>query len=430
MLPAAEERIPALTSGEEIFSLAAGVDLAALDTHQGAREAQGKKPHQRDFSTNRILRVGKIWAKWSGTHQDRKCSWLETVSGSALDANGNTLADAKGRSFTWDFENRLIQVVNPSVGTTSFKYDPMGRRIQKAGPLGIMNYLYDGLDLIQELDATANDLASYAQGSGLDQPLATLRAGATFFYEEDGLPSVTSLSDSNGGLGETYGYDSFGTPVASTGSVTNSFEYTGREFDSETELYNYRARYFDFSTGRFLSEDPVRFGAGFNFYRYAADSPVNFIDSLGLAAAPSMPPSSSPLPPGWQVYEGGGGEATGWLSGLAGALEFLPALAIGPNNPNLNPDAVTAATINQANQKAGRQCQRRNRSCPDCMPPAGTIVYVVDTSHFHIPFFGRHWHLLVRSQNPNNCQCFWQRIGAGDGPPPANAQPLDPKNTW
>ena len=60
----------------------------------------------------------------------------------AYDANGNTLSDAQGRSFTWDFENRLTQATNPGVGTTTFRYDPFGRRIQKSGPLGITNYLY------------------------------------------------------------------------------------------------------------------------------------------------------------------------------------------------------------------------------------------------------------------------------------------------
>ena len=79
-----------------------------------------------------------------------------TTSGSAQathDANGNTLSDASGRSFTWDFENRLTQVVNPGVGTTTFRYDPFGRRIQKSGPLGTTNYLYDGDNAIEEADA-------------------------------------------------------------------------------------------------------------------------------------------------------------------------------------------------------------------------------------------------------------------------------------
>ena len=199
MLPAAEERTPALTSGEEIFSLAAGVALAALETHQGARAAQGKKTHQGIFSKNRTIAVGAKWAKWPGTHQDRKCSWSKTVLGSALDANGNTLSDAQGRGFTWDFENRMVQAVVPGTngGTTTFKYDPFGRRIQKSGPLGTTNYLYDGMSptVIEEVDSGGNALASYAQGPETDQPVAEVRSGTASYYLADGWarshPSAT-----------------------------------------------------------------------------------------------------------------------------------------------------------------------------------------------------------------------------------------------
>ncbi|HVO80920.1 MAG TPA: hypothetical protein VMT28_09320 [Terriglobales bacterium] len=61
-----------------------------------------------------------------------------------VDANGNTLSDAQGRSFTWDFDNRLSSITVPGVGTTTFRYDFFGRRIQKSGPLGTTNFLYDG----------------------------------------------------------------------------------------------------------------------------------------------------------------------------------------------------------------------------------------------------------------------------------------------
>lgn len=58
--------------------------------------------------------------------------------------------------------------------------------------------------------------------------------------------------------------------------------YTGRELDSETELYYYRARYYDDNTGRFPSEDPIRFKAGTNFYAYVLNNPVNDIDPTGF----------------------------------------------------------------------------------------------------------------------------------------------------
>ena len=46
------------------------------------------------------------------------------------DANGNTLSDPSGKSYSWDFENRLTQAVVPGAngGTASFKYDPFGRK--------------------------------------------------------------------------------------------------------------------------------------------------------------------------------------------------------------------------------------------------------------------------------------------------------------
>jgi YD repeat-containing protein len=248
MLPVAEEEMlsplaPSSAWGEErVFSFAAGVGLAALETHQGANTTRAKKPHQGIFSKNRRLRFSAMWAKWSGTHQDRSGSWWKSVLGSPLDANGNTLADASGKQYTWDFENRLTQAIVPGTngGTTTFKYDPFGHRIQKSGPLGTTNYLYDGPNDIEEVDGTGNGLARYTDGQRIDEPLAELRSGNTNFYEQDGLGSVVSLSNGTGTLSGTYIYDSFGNLTASTGTVTNPFRYTGREFDQETGIYYYR----------------------------------------------------------------------------------------------------------------------------------------------------------------------------------------------
>jgi RHS repeat-associated protein len=207
------------------------------------------------------------------------------VSGSALDANGNTLSDPSGKQYTWDFENRLTQVVNPGVGTTTFRYDPFGRRIQKSGPRGTTNYLYDSTNLLQEIDNGGNTLARYTQG-GIDEPFAELHAMAASYYEQDFIGSVTSLSNGTGAIANTYTYDSFGKLTASTGTLTNPFQFTGREFDSETGIYFYRARYYDSAEGRFISEDPIRFDGGNDFYTYVHDNPVLFRDPTGLCPSP------------------------------------------------------------------------------------------------------------------------------------------------
>ena len=169
----------------------------------------------------------------------------------------------------------------PGTGTIAFKYDPFGRRIQKSGPLGTTNYLYDGANSIEEVDNGGNVLARYARTKNLDEPLSELRSATTSYYQQDGLGSVTSLSNSTGALAETYTYDSYGRTTASTGTLTNPFQYTGREFDSETGLLFNRARYFDPSAGRFLSQDPIRFGGGVNFYAYTRNNPVVRTDPFG-----------------------------------------------------------------------------------------------------------------------------------------------------
>jgi YD repeat-containing protein len=103
------------------------------------------------------------------------------------DANGNTLTDAQGRTFTWDFENRLTQAVVPGTngGTTTFRYDPFGRRIQKFGPLGTTNYLYDGVTLVEEVDNAGNALTRYTQDASLDEVLAKVGTGGTVYFEGD-----------------------------------------------------------------------------------------------------------------------------------------------------------------------------------------------------------------------------------------------------
>jgi RHS repeat-associated protein len=208
---------------------------------------------------------------------------LSTPTGSyTYDANGNTLTDASGKSYTCDFENRLVSAVVPGTGTLAFKYDPFGRRIQNSSPIGTTNYLYDGKNLLEEADQSGNVLARYTQTEKIDEQLAELHSGGTSYYEADGLGSVTSLSSSAGAVANTYTYDSFGNLTNFTGTLSNPFRYTGREFDSETGAYYYRARYYNPTSGRFISEDPIKFKGGINFYAYVHNDPADLIDALGL----------------------------------------------------------------------------------------------------------------------------------------------------
>lgn len=112
-----------------------------------------------------------------------------------------------------------------------------------------------------------------------------LRSSATSYYQADGLGSITSLSNSSGTVVQTYNYygsSSFGSH-SSSGSIVSPFRFTGREYDDPIRLYFYRARYYDPSTGRFLSEDPIGFDGGVNWYAYTNNEPVLFLDPYGTS---------------------------------------------------------------------------------------------------------------------------------------------------
>ncbi len=93
--------------------------------------------------------------------------------------------------------------------------------------------------------------------------------------------SVVDLVNEQGEVVNHFVYDSFGNRTGST-TADFRFGYTGRELDTETGLYYYRARYYDSAVGRFISEDPIGFSAGdTNLYRYVGNNATNYTDPSG-----------------------------------------------------------------------------------------------------------------------------------------------------
>jgi len=77
-----------------------------------------------------------------------------------------------------------------------------------------------------------------------------------------------------------YTYDAYGNAISDNGEDDNPYRYCGESYDEETGLYYLRARYYDPSIGRFMSEDPAQ--DGLNWYVYCGNNPVMYIDPLGL----------------------------------------------------------------------------------------------------------------------------------------------------
>jgi RHS repeat-associated protein len=224
----------------------------------------------------------------------------------------------------WGYEESSEKT--PVGSGVSFKYDPFGRRVYKSSSSGTSVFAYDGDNLVEETNSSGTVVARYSQGLNIDEPLAMLRSGATSFYHTDGLGSISSLSNAAGALAQTYTFDSFGKQTGSSGSLTNPFQYTAREFDAETGLYYYRARYYDSSSGRFWSEDPLRFFSGqTSFYPYVEGNPVSLADPQGLTCYCTYSQSTGHL----KCVDAETGNVVADTTGYAGN-------GPGKNNPDMN----------------------------------------------------------------------------------------------
>lgn len=213
------------------------------------------------------------------------------------DANGNLVrktvkANANHTDFNYDAENRLVKVEEFAAGATTpafvstYRYDGLGRRIEKIGNGITRRHVYDREDILLEYEENNALLARYTHGRDVDEPVAVRRGGTDYFYHADGLGSITEVTGSIGDTAKTYAYDSWGNILEQSGTAENPYTFTGREFDSETGLYYYRTRYYDPQAGRFIQRDPAGFAGGdINLFAYVGSDPVTYIDPRGLLRA-------------------------------------------------------------------------------------------------------------------------------------------------
>jgi RHS repeat-associated protein len=174
--------------------------------------------------------------------------------------------------FSWDAQDRLRTITLPDGSVTRLRYDPLGRRVAttRDGQTRVQTY---GLDPNAVAETTGSASTRYTFGVGYDTPLAMSTAATTSYFQQDALGSVTSLTSATGAITGRYTYDTYGQIGADS-----PYTYTGREWDAPSGLYHYRARWYEPSTGRFISEDPV---PAANLYHYALGSPTDLADPSG-----------------------------------------------------------------------------------------------------------------------------------------------------
>jgi RHS repeat-associated protein len=212
----------------------------------------------------------------------------------SYDKNGNTSSKTNKTTneytkYYWNAENQMTRLEKYTqagdtipTSTAKYIYDGLGRRVAKNVDNTVTKYLYDQEDILLELDETDTILARYTHGPGIDEPLSLDKDAQSYYYIADGLGSIVKLMDTAGTVVNNYTYDAFGNIVEKTEGVANPYTYTAREYDAESGLYYYRFRYYDAKIGRFLSEDPIGFWAGVNFYVYVGNNPINWIDPFGF----------------------------------------------------------------------------------------------------------------------------------------------------
>lgn len=192
------------------------------------------------------------------------------------DDNGNMISDGV-RIITYNVDNMPVSVTVSGV-TTTLVYDGGGARVKKISPSsGTTVYI----GKFQEWRAGVNTNYIFAGGTRIAAKSGT----EVFYYHQDHLGSTRVVTDQNGQQVENTAYYPFGATQSDTGGVYVNHKYTSQEFDPETGLYYYNARYYNPVLGRFISADTLvpnpADPQALNRYSYVRNNPLIYIDPSG-----------------------------------------------------------------------------------------------------------------------------------------------------
>ena len=216
---------------------------------------------------------------------------VSTTSAVAYSARGD-LTQFGNWNYTYDATGNLIRAHNTqSNRLAKYGRDFSGHRAVKDVDGTKVVYFNWGTNPLEAWQVSNSTASSTIYEPGIDQPLAEIgnSGNVAFFYEQDWLGNVVLLTNAQGQVSESYSYDVWGKVTAKDGAgqpvqtPQSRFLFTGREFDSETGLYHYRARAYSTELGRFLQTDPIDFAGGDgNLFRYVSNNPINLWDPWGL----------------------------------------------------------------------------------------------------------------------------------------------------
>ena len=188
------------------------------------------------------------------------------------DANGN-MAGGAGRTITYDYDNRATSIVKDGAATINV-YDAGGQRIKKV--TSGFTTIYIG----KHYECTNGICTKYIFGSA--DRIASIEGTNTRYYHTDHLGSSSVITDGSGNSVQSIYYYPYGEIHTNNGSDVARYKFTGQEYDAETGLYYYGARYYDPKLARFITADTIVQDFSdpqtLNRYSYARNNPINLID--------------------------------------------------------------------------------------------------------------------------------------------------------
>ena len=213
------------------------------------------------------------------------------------DADGNQLSLHITTTNSFDAENRLIHIAY-SDGYTRMKYDGFNRlrEVLEYDSDGIrtscIRYVWNGWTPWAQLNSTNGVVRTFTWGvdlsgsiggaAGIGGLLAIRQGGTNYYVRSDGKGNVTEVRTTNGTLAAAYTYAPFGALLTQTNTYNQPFRFQTKLYHARSGFSYFGARWYDPTTGGWLSRDPSGEGSGINVYQYCFASPLNYVDALGL----------------------------------------------------------------------------------------------------------------------------------------------------
>src|SRR3972149_1490958 len=271
--------------------------LDRLTSATGPWPSSGSLSYTYDLVGNRVTEGGSLGSSQYSYTDNR----LTEITGSknktfSYDATGNTVTE-NNRNYSYDQNNRLVQVTENSTTLGSYVYDGQGRRVKKVANGQTIYFLYDQQSrLIAEADGSGDVVTEDVYLP--DRPLAKIAIdGSTeevYYYHTDHLGTPLFMTGSLGQkvwsaellpFGE--GFDINEDVDGDQGHVVNNLRFSGQYYDAETGLHYNMARDYSPLIGRYIEKDPIGLLGGINTFLYTGNNSVNEIDPLGLTTWPT-----------------------------------------------------------------------------------------------------------------------------------------------